>query len=227
MDHNSVSARLNKRLGARKGVVHSALQNKAFDTRYYHKVVGELSLFARGDLRAEVLDRILGLNDLCAEQRVLFKSGFVLDDNRRNAHALQSPYVVHKVLGKSARVAVKDDRLGRYLHNVVYGTQARGHVYKLDVGLASVGAVAEGRNPHRVKLVELAVLFNNGFLGDKSGKTAVSLDRLNDGAHPNKVAQPSSSVFGHRQLFFKALIDFFNVLIVGVGNLNKLAAVFV
>ena len=100
-----------------------------------------------GDQVAEALDRILHLGDVGAEEGVPLESGLVLDDDGRNTETLEGPDGEDEVLRSPPRVAVVDDRLGRHLHDVVHGLEARGSVHGFDVGFAACRRVGQAAQP--------------------------------------------------------------------------------
>ena len=112
---------------------------------------------------------------LRAEKRVLFKSRFVLDYNRRNAESFKGADGVDKMLGKSSRIAVKDNGLCSYLGDVLYRAESGGHIHQLYIGLSLCGGVAEGGDPHGVKLVKHTVVRNYGFFRNQPRYSAVNL----------------------------------------------------
>ena len=101
------------------------------------------------------------------------------------------------MLGESARVAVENDRLRGDFHNVVDGSESRGHVDEFDVRLSLRCRIAERGHPHRVELVRGAVLVDRRFFGDKAGDAAVRLDNGHDVLEADQPLKAPSSDIGH------------------------------
>ena len=129
------------------------------------------------------------------------------------------------MLGQAAGVAVEDDGLGGDFHDVIDGAEAAGHVDELNVGLALGGGVTQGGDPHGVELVGLAVLQHGGLLGDQAGDAAVGLDGGDQALHADDLLQAAAAEVGHGQLGAAALIQLLKTLVLGVGELDELAAV--
>ena len=87
------------------------------------------------------------------EKRILLEPDFVLNDNCRDAKSLKRADEEYKMLGKSARVTVIDDRFGRYFKDVVHRAKTRSDIYRFVVRLALQRGVRERRKPHRIKFV--------------------------------------------------------------------------
>ena len=150
-------------------------KNKALNTSTNHKLRGFLCVLTRLDFLAEVFNRILSLLNLRAEKGVLFKAGFILDNDHRNAHSFKALNGVNKMLGKAAGIAVEDDGLCCNFHNIVDGSETGGHINKLNVGFALGGTVAKAGNPHGVELIGFTFLQHGGVFGNEPGYSAVCL----------------------------------------------------
>ena len=119
MDHDTVGACLDESECSCESVVHTLFEDKALDTCDYHEVIGELCSLAGSDLSAHFLNCSLCLLYLGTEEGVLLQALLVLDDNSAYAHSFEGTYCVNEMLGKSACIAVEDDRLGCNFHDVV------------------------------------------------------------------------------------------------------------
>ena len=133
MDHNGIGSGLHKCKCAFQSVVHTLFQYEALNPGANHKVFCFLGFFTGFDLLAEVLNRILLLLDLCAEQGVFLQSDLVFYDDHRNPHTLKRTDGIDKMLGLSAGVAVEYYGFGGHLHYIIDGTEAAGHVNNLNI----------------------------------------------------------------------------------------------
>ena len=224
VDHDAVGARRHISGSALQSVFHPLFEDKALDARDDHEIVRALRLLTRRDLRREVLDRVLLLLDLRAEERVLLEADLVLQDHGGDAHALQGVNVVDEVLDEAARIGVEDDWLRRHVHDVVDRADARRHVDELDVGLALRRRVAEARYPKRVELVEAALVLDDGLLRQKPREPVVHLDGLDDGHDLQQAAQAAAAKLRHDEPFLHALVDLLDGRVPRIGHLDELAA---
>ena len=188
MDHDTVRAGLYEGKGTLECIFHTLLEDQALDTGDDHEIIGELCFFTGSDLLGELLDRRLGLLHLSTEERILLKACLILDDDCGNAESLKRSDSIYEVLGKSACITVKDDRLGGNFGDILDRSETGGHIDELDVRLTLRSTVAEGAYPHRVKLVELTFVLYYGLLYDKTGKAAVCLHRLYDRSHLDQLS---------------------------------------
>ena len=224
VDHDAVCSRRNVGIRPCERVVKALLEDQALDARDDHELLCALRGLARCNLLGEVLDGILRLRDLRAEERVALCARLVLDDDGGDADALEGADVVGKMLRGSARVHVENDGFRRDIHDLVDGLDAVGEVDELDVRLAARGRVAQTRDPHGVELVKPAVVLDDGFLCDESGQTVVHLDRLDDGDDLEKAAESAAARLRHGELLAHAPVDVADLCAFGIGRLNELAA---
>ena len=112
------------------------------------------------------------------------------------------------MFGQTARVAVKDDRLGCDFRNVLYGAETAGHINEFNVRLAFRRGIAEGGNSHGIELMCLAVFQNGSFLRDETCQTRVRLDGVHTAFHGNEPSQSSTAVIRHGKLFTASLLQF-------------------
>ena len=89
VDHDAVRSGSTERVRTFQRVRHSLFEDQALDAGDDHEIIGQLHLFPGGDFFAEMLDGILCLLRLRAEQRILFQADFVFNDDGGNAHALE------------------------------------------------------------------------------------------------------------------------------------------
>ena len=177
MDHDPVRAGLDVRRRPRHGVLHAHPENEALDAGDDHEVARHLRPLALCKSVAEVLDRVLRLVRIGAEEGVSLQAALVLDHDGRDAEPLERLDREDEVLGLSAGVAVVDDRLRRHLDDVAHGLHARRDVDGLDVGLALRGRVGEAREPHPVELALAVGRRDPRLLDDQPGEPVVRLEQ--------------------------------------------------
>ena len=167
----------------------------------------------------------LRLPDFRAEQAVLLQAGLVLNDDHGDAHAFEGADRVDEMFREATRVAVEDDRLRGDLDDVVDGAEARGHVDKLDIGLALRRAVAERAHPHPVELLRAAVLVHAGLFHDEARDVAVGFHNGYETLHLKKLFEAGMPHVRERKLGFRAVAEVFVFLIVCIGEFDEPAAV--
>ena len=141
-----------------------------------------------------MLNGILGLHNLCSEQRIFLKSGLILNDDCRYAHTFQRTDRIYKMLGHSASISIKYDRFGRYFHNIIDGTEARSHVYQLDIRLSFCSGITQRADPHGIKLSCLSILVDNAVkYGAEGGTITLTLEKTDRQARLT-VANPGEPI---------------------------------
>ena len=140
-----------------------------------HEIIRQLCLFAGCDLGTEVLDAVLGLHHIVAEEGIFLKSGLVLNNDGGNSHFFQCSHCVYEMLRQSAGISVKNNGLRGHFRHVINGTETGSHVHQLDIRLSLGGRIAQAGNPHAVELKGLAFFHHNGILSDQPGDSAVRL----------------------------------------------------
>ena len=225
MDHDGVGAGGHEGEGPGQGVLHPLLQDQAFDPGADHEILCPLGALAGGYFFGEMLDGILGLGHLRTEEGILLQAGFILDDHHGDAHALQGPDRIHKMLRQSAGVPVEDDGLGGHLADFVHRAEAGGHVHQLDIRLAPGGGIAEGGDPHGVKLADAAVFRDLRVLDDQAGEAAVGLHGGDGALHGQQLFQPAPAQIRRGQLQPGALLQIRVGFLPGIGELHELSTV--
>ena len=172
-----------------------------------HEVLCHLGVLAGTYLLAEVLDGVLRLNGIGAKERVLLQAHLVLNDNSRDAVALQCAYRKHKVLQLAARVAVVDDGLRRALQNVRQVLHTCCQVNSLNVGLTLRCRVCERRTPHAVEGVHVQAVLHLKVLADESRQSVVYLQDAHHGLGLYQSAQCLQAYVGCRAYTFYLLVE--------------------
>ena len=129
------------------------------------------------------------------------------------------------MLGLSAGISIKDDRLCGDFGDILDRPEAAGHVHQFDVRLTFGGTVAQGGDPHGVKLMGSPVLMDHSILYDKAGQAVMCLHGRNEALCLQDPLEPASPDIGHCQIRSGTRLDIRIFLVAGVGKLYKFPAV--
>ena len=89
MNHNSVRTSLDIRVAARQRIVHALFKNQRFASGNNHKLLRAKRILSGCNLGTEVLDGVLSLLNLGAEERVFLETRLILYDDHRYSHTFQ------------------------------------------------------------------------------------------------------------------------------------------
>ena len=225
MDHDGIRSRLREGEGPGQGVFHAPFQDQALNPGTDHEFLCPLGFLARTDLLAEILNAVLGLDNLRAEKGILLQAGLVLNNHHGNAHALQGTDGIDKVLRQSAGIPVKDDGFGGHFHDIVYGPEPARHVHQLNIRLALGCGIAQGRKPHGVELSGTAVFMYHGVFHDQAGQAVMGFHDRHQALGVQHLPQPAPADVRHGQLRPFPALKLLILLILAVGELRQLSAV--
>lgn len=117
---------------------------EALDPCDDHEVRGNLGLLAGTYLLAEMLDGVLGLDGVSAEEGVFLEADLVFDYDRRDTESFKCPHGKHEVLDLAACVAVEDDRLCSAFQGIVEVMETGREVNRFDIRLPLARGVGKG-----------------------------------------------------------------------------------
>ena len=166
------------------------------------------------------------LHALGTKERVLLETHFVFYDHGRDSHALKRTHVVHKPLGASTRIPIKDDGLGGDLHDFLDGRKTTGEVHELDVGLAFERGVAERTHPHAVKRSHQSRhrIWHARVFHHEAVETIRRLDDAQEGLESQQPTQGPTSLIWRAPELSQASLQRRGRDAPRIGHLHKLAS---
>ena len=225
MDHDGVRACRRKGEGPFQRVLHALFQDQALNPGADHELLRPLGFLARPDLFAEVLNAVLGLDDLRAEEGILLQAGLVLNDHHGHAHPLQGADCIDKMLRQPAGVSVEDNGFGGHFHDIVDRPEPAGHIHQFNIRLSLGGGIAQGGDPHGVKLPGTAIFMHHGVFHDQAGQAVMGFHNRHQALGVHHLPQPAPADVRHRQFRPFPALEFFILLVPAVGKLRQPSAV--
>src|SRR5690606_8081520 len=189
-----------------------------------HEVVGDPSLLARPDLRTEVLDCILRLDDVVAEKGIFLEADVVLDHGGGYAELVERAHGELEMLGLAARVRVVNDRFRRDLEQIVQRLRAGRDVYRLDVRFPFGGGLREAARPDAVELAARADEVEAGICDDESGQAVVGFHQAHQGLRGQQTAKLVAANVRRDADLLDRLVQLSRRDTLRIRNLDELAA---
>src|SRR5690606_14753442 len=189
VNHDAVRARREIGPGTRHRILHALVQDEAFDSGNDHEVVGGLGILASHDLGGKVLDAVLSLRHIVAEQGVLLEATLVLYDRRRYAESLERAHGELEMLVLPPRIGIVENWLRGHLEHFVQRVHASADIDRFDVGLALGGGIRERTAPHAVELADAGRRGNPRVLYDQAAKGVVNVQEAQQGLDLQHAAQ--------------------------------------